>query len=297
MPYDITNFPNSFIQVCTEEEESCNDYDGVVLPIHYVGDIAFAFLTSAVDLTDATDLTFAISRESFAAATTYNPLGSYNVVGSIGGSTAAYDALFLKVVSDDLCLELDLATLDVVDGECLYLVMYKLSTGEVVCTLPQKFNYKTDLCFTEVVKYRCADDAYGFPYSDLDTMFGASYYNVIRLNLDITSPKPLTKKKGFRKSDGAYLTLAATKEKQWDVMTDWYTDHIHQCLDVAIDHDTVYIFQDAPAACSFTASEMYHPEDDKYDIDWQEKPGQHLGIAQAKFKMNTDPYYSQNSNC
>lgn len=296
MSKTITNFPNSFIQFCGDNS-TCNDYNGVVYPIKYLGDIGFMVLGTGSSLEDAGSLLFSITTQCFNPGDDFNAEGEYIIVASIADNVSLYEeGVYLHLLSDDLCMELDLSSSGATDGQCLHIVAWDQADNKVVCCSDQIFKYNSQTCFTEVVKYKCADDSYNFPY-EAALIADANFFNRIRLNIDLTSPSPVTKKKGFKLSDGSFRTLSANKEKEWDVETDWLDDHTHQCLDAAIDHDTVYFIQDPPDACTFTDYQIFHPEDDKYDIDWQDGPGQHLGVAKAKFKIKTNPYYSQNSNC
>jgi hypothetical protein len=187
-------------------------------------------------------------------------------------------------------------------GECVRLVICVDSTKVIVAIADPVFYYEPDTCWTKRISYRCPDNSFGFFYEEADAKLILSnasyrYYNRIRLPITLQNPTPQTARTGFRKSDGSFLTLASTKDKQWDVDTDYFDDHTHTCLDAAIDHDLVYITDDQVVGCDYSDYEFHHPEGDNYTIDWQDQPGNHLGVAKASFKLKTTPYYSENNNC
>ncbi len=310
MANDIVNLPNSFIQFRTTGRTStCNDYDGVRLPIYRRNDIGFMLRVNSTSTAYLDSLSYMLIIGDYAVGDTVSNsdiiVELYKFRALISGTD--YVALCHSGASNDCvdnCLGegcgLAVATAD--PGQCIHLVMLVTTTKEIVAIADPIFYYEPDLCWTKVVKYRCADNAYGFFYEEADTATNAAYsgddyYNVIRLPITLQNPIPATQKTGFRKSDGEFLTLSAVKEKVWSVETDYLDDHLHTCLDAAIDHDELYVYDDQIAGCDYSDYEFFHPEDDQYNIDWQDKPGQHLGVAKASFKLKSNPYYSTNNNC
>jgi hypothetical protein len=299
MANKIINLPNSFIRWCdARRPESCEDYNGVVLPYYTYSDYCFMLEIDDTTTTYLDTLSFYFIKGQYSEG---DVVDATDVVGFrtlqyavISGSNYAVWTI------DPVCNPgiYPAPTLySLADGECVSLVLLVASTRTIVCKSLQSFVFKDDLCWTKVLRYHCADNSYGFYYEEAnETVANNLYFNSIRLPITLHSPAPATEKTGFRKSDGNYVTLGATKEKVWSVDTDWMTDHMHQCLDAAIDHDIIYIV-DEVVSCEYGDYEFFHPEGDTYEIDWQEKPGQHLGIAKASFKLKTNPYFSQTSNC
>ncbi len=301
MANEIINLPNSFIRWCDSRRPgSCEDYNGVVLPYKTYTDYGFMLEIDDTTTVYLDTLVFLFITGTYAEGAIVD-----------AGDVVGFRTLQYAVISgtnyaawsvDSICNPSDVGTPPTMsspaEGECVSLVLAIESTREIVCQSLQKFVYKSDTCWTNLVRYRCADNSYGFFYEEADAVVANHlYFNSIRLPITLHSPTPATEKMGFRKSDGSYVTLAATKEKIWSVDTDWFDDHLHQCLDAAIDHDKLYIKDTVASDCDYDDYEFFHPEGDAYDIDWQEQPGQHLGIAKASFKLKTNPYYSQTSNC
>ena len=300
MANTIRNLPNSFIQFCDDERpDSCGYFDSVSLPIHDKNDLQFMIRIDDTSTDYLDGLGFYLIRgmfdegENFALTDIIHTLEFQYAQVETGDYAVA--------ILNESCTSGDLkdTTYGAAIGECIQLVIARSGTGEILCSAHSKFHYvpATDLCYSQVIRYACADNAYGFFYEEVNTIIAGTFYNQIRLPLDIHSPKPITKKKGFTTSAGRFITLSARKQKEWEVMTGPLTDALHQALDCALDHDKLYFFEKIATGCDYTDSEFYHPEDDDYEIDWDEKPGQHLGVASAVFKIYTNPYYSSNNNC
>lgn len=295
MANDIINLPNSFIRWCeTTEEASCNDYSAAILPIYSQSDLQFML---RIDLT-TTD--YLDGRRFWLIKGDYDEGDVVDVGDRVFQLSHQYTPLddinqdYLVVIADEACTTTGITA---TEGECLRLVMMDGSTGGIICTALQRFRFTSDTCFTNLVRYACADNTFGFYYEEASTLLGAQFYNQIRLPITLHSPLPITEKSGFRDSSGRFRTLSATKAKQWEVETDYLSNYQHQCLDCAIDHDELYITEDAIAGCDYSDAEYYRKEDDKYDIEWQDQPGHHLGVAKGKFKLMTNPYYAANNNC
>lgn len=295
MAHEIINLPNNFIRWCeSTEEESCNDYSAANLPIHTISDLQFMLRITATN-TDYLDgrqfwiikgdydegETVVVGDKLFQIAKQYTPLDDTNTN-------------YLVIGLNEDCMDTEI-TAD--DGECLRLVMLDGSTGAIVCSAIQRFKFTSDTCFTNIIRYGCADNAFGFYYEEASTLLGSQFFNQIRVPITLQAPRPVTEKSGFRISSGRFKTLSASKAKQWDVETDYMSDYQHQCLDCAIDHDILYVSENVIEECDYSELEYYHKEDDKYEIAWNEKPGQHLGVAKAEFKLMKNPYYASNNNC
>lgn len=293
MANDIINLPNSFIRWCeATEPDTCNEYTGAILPIYSQSDLQFMLRM------DNTDTDYLDGRRFTLIRGDYDEGDTVPVEDRVLVLSHQYTPLdtgdYLIIVVDEAC---STTAITASDGECLRLAMLDGSLWTIICTSPQRFRFTADTCFTNLVRYACPDNAFGFYYEEATALLEAQFYNQIRMPITLHSPVPVTKKSGFRKSNGRYITLSATKAKQWEVETDYLSDYQHQCLDAAIDHDELYITEDAIAACDYSDHEYYREEDDKYEIEWQDQPGHHLGVAKANFKLMTNPYYATNNNC
>lgn len=291
MANEIENFENSFIRFAVDEE-TCFDYNEVRLPIKNANDIACMVKMTATTEGYVTGLRFYIIRGSYTVGALV-PAASIVMEVVTFGSSDLGGGEFLLYTHDDTCEAdpLSGSKYPPTEGECLRLAILTLGYKEMVAIADQEFYYKSDTCFTNLVIYKCNDDSFGFLYETA----GANFYNSIRLPIALINPRPATEKSGFRKSDGRFLTLSANKAKQWDCEIDVLTDHQHQCLDAAIDHDVFYISENLVDDCEYT--EYYREPDDKYDIDWNDGEGTYDGIAKAKVVLHTNPYYSTNNNC
>lgn len=299
MANDIENLPNSFIQFCEARlPETCNDYSDVKLPIYNAGDLQFMFRMNETDTAYLDSLAFCLIKGSYDEGDT---VAETDIINGLNLDYAVIEGSDYVVFSvDETCSPSPLnegTEHEPEEDECVTLVLVINESKLIICKCLQKFYFTSDLCWTQVIRYNCTDNSYGFFYEEANTELDSQFFNQIRLPITLHSPKPITQKTGFVLSDGEYLTLAAKKEKLWSVQTDHFTDHLHQCLDAAIDHDRLFIFEDLISECAYDDNEFFHPEDDKYEVEWQEKPGQHLGVAQGTFKLKPSPYYSQNSNC
>ena len=299
MANEISNLPNSFLQFSTSARPStCLEYSGVKLPIMRANDILFQLRINATSTGYLDTLNIYLVKDSYAVGET---ITATDIIATLTDNYAVISGSdYVYYVHDAACssAKLEDATYPPEDGACVFLVIAIASSKAVVATCDQIFFYNPDTCWTKIVRYRCNDNSFGFFYEEADAdLSPAKFYNSVRLNITLQNPVPLTERTGFRKSDGAFLTLASTKEKQYDIDTDYFDDHTHTCLDAAIDHDVLYLSSDQVAGCDYSDYEFHHPEGDVYTIDWQDKPGQHLGVAKAAFKLKSTPYYSENNNC
>lgn len=297
MANTIVNLPSSFIQWCESAAESCNDYKERVLPIHDKTELQLMLRIDETTTTYLDTIGFYLIR---GAAGVGDAFLATDVVHQLDYQYALVDTGdYAVVVLDESCTAGDLA--DTVYGaenyECIRLVLAIRSTRVIVCVSTQQFQYIPDTCWTQVIRYGCRDNSYGFLFKEVNTAISAVFYNQIRMPITLMAPRPVTEKDGFEESTGRFKTLQAKKSKEWDVDVDYLNEHQHMCLDAAIDHDELFIFENVIADCAYTSYQYHHDDRDKYDIDWQDKPGQHLGVAKAKFKLMTNPYYSTNNNC
>lgn len=305
---DIINFDNSFIQFCADQEEGCSDFYNARLPIRYSSDVNFMLIIDDSTDTETDDMSFVYTERNVEPADT---LAASDIITTISHEKTELEAgKFLFMTINCYTPTAFSGSAYAPDaGDCLYLVLIATSTGRVICKASVVFTYITNSCFTNVVRYRCADNAYDFYYEEANTYLATIgtnvFYNTVRLYLTIDKPLPMRNKKGFRLSDGAFLTLAADFRKEYSANTDYMNDFLHTRLLIALEHDYLYIFEmpiatGGEVTCAnvdYSDYEYHHPEDDDYEIDWQDKPGTNLGVAPATFKLLKTPFYAQNTNC
>lgn len=300
MANNIINIKNSFIQFCdAEQPESCGFYTQVSLPIHDENDLQFMIRIDDTDTDYLDGLGFYLIRGGHDEG---DHFALTDVIHQFSFQYAQIDTGdYILAIIDESCGSGDLGetTYPAEIGECIKLVIARRGDREILCICHSKFHYipESKLCFTQVIRYGCTDNAFGFYYEEINTQIAGTFYNQIRLPIDLHSPKPISTKKGFVTSTGRFITLSARKYKEWEVMTGPLTDALHQALDAAIDHDKLFLSQTIISGCDYSLKEFHHQEDDDYEIEWEEGPGQHIGVAPAKFKLVQTPYYSTNNNC
>lgn len=148
------------------------------------------------------------------------------------------------------------------------------------------FTYKSDPCFTTVLKYRNDENAFGFNYETNE-----DFYNKVRVPLYLDSPQPLTNKNVYRYSSGEYKTLSAVFEKELLGHVGYCDEHRHFAIAIALKHDNLQMAQDDDD--EFTTYSV----EDAYEIAWLNKPGTNPDSAPASFKAKESPFYQVNSNC
>lgn len=137
-----------------------------------------------------------------------------------------------------------------------------------------------DLTFISV-KYRCNEDAFGFPFGS-----NTGEYAVISLPIRMHSPQPIQEDKTYIKRNGQVVTLFAQYYKEWECETDFLSEADHDKLIAALSCDEVYI-----DGTRVTKS-------DKYSIDWENYDLDCDGVtklAKATFKVRAN-VINRNSN-
>lgn len=111
--------------------------------------------------------------------------------------------------------------------------------------------------------------------------------NRIRLPLTLRAPQFIDEQEKFRKANGNTVVLSAIVRKQYEVVTDYLPEKIHERLKIAIAHDIVNI-----------EGEKYIggvTQEGEYTIAWPEFLNYPLG--QATFKLEVNNYAARNTNC
>lgn len=305
---DIINFEHSFIQFCADPEEGCSDFNNARLPIKYSSDVNFMVIIDNTTDIETNDLAFVLTERDVEVA---DILAASDIITTLPFDKSLISTGKYLMFTSNCYLPTSISGSAFAPevGDCIFLALIVSSANRVICKASVVFEYITDTCFTHIVRYRCDDDAYDFEYEAANTYLagttGKKFFNTIRMKITIDKPMPQRNKKGFRLSDGSMLTLAADFKKEYSVNTDYFTDFLHTRLLIALEHDYLYLFEEPVATggsvtcanADYSDYEYHHPEDDDYDIDWQDKPGTNLGVAPAKFKLFKTPFYAQNTNC
>jgi len=113
------------------------------------------------------------------------------------------------------------------------------------------------------------------------------FANRIRLPLYLKTPQFPTEANRFRLSNGESKTLSVTIRKQYNAVTDYMSQTMHQRLVVALNHDTVSIEGDRYVGGVSV--------DGDYEITWPDFLDYPLG--QATVKIQVTPFDMTNDNC
>ncbi|MBQ9602438.1 MAG: hypothetical protein IJR42_01335 [Paludibacteraceae bacterium] len=131
------------------------------------------------------------------------------------------------------------------------------------------------------VKYRCDEDALGFPFSQEPTK-----YVSIDLPIRLHSPQLVQDEKTYVKANGEVVTLYAKYYKEWDGETEYLSAEMHDKIVAALSCDEVYI-----NGKRVTKSEKYEIAWDAYDLDCDGE----TKLAMATFKVR-EHITQRNSN-
>ena len=112
------------------------------------------------------------------------------------------------------------------------------------------------------VRYRCEEDAFGFPFTTTaggeEEYAFASAYLPIRLH----SPQNVQEDKTYVKTNGEVVTLYAKYYKEWELETEFLSAEMHDKIIAALSCDYLYI-----NGKRVTKSDNYQIDWDNYDID------------------------------
>lgn len=127
------------------------------------------------------------------------------------------------------------------------------------------------------------EDSYEFYYPKI-------LANKLWIAFKLEKPIYTEERKVYRKSNRLYKTLSASIEKQWECMTDFFPDDIHDRIVVALAHDNTFFKND------FLDEQVWKRPGEQYAIDWKEKYPKDKAQATAKFKIDVQ-FAGRNSNC
>lgn len=300
MANDIRDNANNFIlwEPSSAQPETTPCYTGCdeivrpCLPIFSLTDLAFQLVIDDTDATFSENLGVAVY------------LGGDCPTGSISDHTddilQSWDLPFYALDTDEYLLQFDFDDVsitedlcesgDINDGECVRIVLYDTSS-EAIRFCSNCFTYQEDICYTKVIRYTNLEDAFGLYY---DSTYGfGTVYNRVRLYLTCHSPTWPKEKTVFKKSDGSYQKLASRVDKQYQVLVDYQVEDFMQALTIALEHDQFWLYDDQDDAWE----ERMAMEDDEFEPQWDERPGQFKRHAQTTFVLRVTPFDNLNSNC
>lgn len=144
------------------------------------------------------------------------------------------------------------------------------------------FKRVTTQDFVTHVTYSCNEDAYGFKYPQ-DEMFNALY-----LPIYTRFPKYQDTRKVYIKSNKKYKVLSSTIEKEWEVVTDYLPDSLHEKMAVMFSHDNIRFINNR------IDNDIIKKDD--YTPDWTDDNDDKTDTAIAKCKIYS-LFEGRNSNC
>lgn len=156
-----------------------------------------------------------------------------------------------------------------------------LDDDDTVLAYSNNFKPVTEEHYTSLFTYSCKESAFGFTYP------GA---NVIRLPVYLLKPDWPTKRVVNRQSTGRTQLLSATVEKQYAIETEHMPEVFHECLRVALLHDTVIIENKNIREVTVEVIESAD-----YSAQWNDELK--LSYAQGKGTLKVASFGFTNSNC
>lgn len=138
-----------------------------------------------------------------------------------------------------------------------------------------------------IIKYRCNEDAFGFPFT---TPPGGEYddkaYAIVYLPIRLHSPQNVQEDKTYVKSNGEVVTLYAKYYREWEGETEFLSAEMHDKIVAALSCDEVYI-----DGKRVTKSDNYQVDWENYDLDCDGV----TKLARATFKVRENTN-QRNSN-
>jgi hypothetical protein len=271
----ISNISNSFIQ----ETEDC----GFVLPVMSENDLKFQIQFVAGDYDETSDLMdgtielFAVRKDllitddvSLAAASIGSGIPveadivwrlTDNTVASYWGSAFSE----FETIQLNQCFRFALRVTVGATKYYFLLTCFKKVIEEFVST----------------IEYACAENSYGFAYCDQYVP------NKVRLPFFLAKPNRKADRNIYFKSNGIAKVTKSVLRKEYEGFVDYLPDQLHDKLQVALEHETVFI-----DSAQYTG-EVRISED--YDVKWPDL-NDYL-YAPASFKVNATPWVAALNNC
>lgn len=152
--------------------------------------------------------------------------------------------------------------------------------GETILAESNCFIRKCKTCYTSRLDYYNEEDYADFKYCNV-----TNGINRVRLPLYPSAPIPKEDRSIYRKSSGGILQTKSLIQKEYTCLTEYFPEHIHDKLVVALGHDNVLLNSDNYTG-GISKSSEYAPE-------WIDN----LCKAQVSFKVLATPFIIRNNNC
>jgi len=180
-------------------------------------------------------------------------------------------------------------------GECFKICLYRIYGGfsgdvtiKLACT-NYCFQRINDPCYTSVVKYRCAENAYGFYYTGHSSL--TAFHNHVRLPMFLKNMQLPKDQKSYRKSNGQFMKLYERVDEEYDVSIEYMPKHFHKKVMVALGHDVLKIKNTNETENSFWDFVC----EEAYDIKWQIE--EELNAPASTKIKRSESLIMTNSNC
>ncbi len=138
---------------------------------------------------------------------------------------------------------------------------------------------KCDSCYTSRVEYYGNEDYDEFNYCNIPDVL-----NRVRLPIHFNQPQFIDDGIIYRKTNGQIKVQKKITTKEYQGTTEFFPEHIHEKLKIALSHDQVYVESN-----KYTGG-IYSTD---YKIEWDAN----MCFAPAAFKATATPYIIRNTNC
>ncbi len=166
--------------------------------------------------------------------------------------------------------------------KCFTYCILENGTGTFVAA-SNVFKVVTEEDFTSFVTYKAANSCLEFIYSHDEE-------NRIRLPFYLRQPQFPGTRVVHKKSNGVSQLLSATVEKEYVLETELMPEVFHECLKLALIHDTVTIQNK-----NIREQTVQVLESDNYNVGWEQEAD--ILVAQGRSKVKVATYGYTNSNC
>ena len=163
------------------------------------------------------------------------------------------------------------------DGE-LFRFGYIVTGGATPDMLSVPLVKVADMKDMSVIKYRCNEDAFGFPFS-------VGGYVCAALPILLSAPGYSQSDETYTKLDGEIVTLFSQARKEWSGETEYLPEELHDKIMVALMCDEVFI------------NERKVVKSGQYSVDWKNYDKLPNGVKTAKATFTVEEnMVSRNSN-
>lgn len=287
------------------EEAGCQDVTEVCLPVYDLSDLQFQVIA---DVSGDDKVWF---EQEVAGSMNTVKAGVCSECPSIEGeaptSPAApihWNSTWTQISTDAEGSDVWVGTFSIAEpaaswgvevGECFNICLYRIYgglTGDVTIKLACTnycFQRISEPCYTSVVKYRCAENAYGFYYTGHSSL--TSFHNQVRLPLFLKNMQLPKDQKSYRKSNGQFMKLYERVDEEYDVSVEYMPKHFHKKVMVALGHDVLKIKNTNETENSFWDFVC----EEAYDIKWQIE--EELNAPASTKIKRSESLIMTNSNC